>query len=106
MAGIAPGDRIGPYEIIALEGSGGMGAVFRAKDTRLNRTVAIKVMRGPHTERFEREARAISALNHPNICSLFDVGTHEGTAYLVLEFIEGKPLRGPMPPAPILAVIS
>ncbi len=76
-----------------------MGAVFRAKDTRLNRTVAIKVMRGPPTERFEREARAISALNHPNICSLFDVGTHEGTAYLVLEFIEGKPLRGPMPPA-------
>lgn len=99
LAGFTAGAKVGPYEILALEGSGGMGEVFRAKDTRLNRTVAIKVMRGPHSDRYLREARAISALNHPHICALFDIGTHEGTSYLVLEFIEGKRLTGPLPPA-------
>ncbi|MBI3667901.1 MAG: serine/threonine protein kinase, partial [Acidobacteria bacterium] len=74
-----------------------MGEVYRAKDTRLDRTVAIKILKGPHSERFEREARAISALNHPHICTLYDVGSHEGQGYLVMEYVEGRPLKGPLP---------
>ncbi len=74
-----------------------MGDVYRAHDVRLDRDVAVKTLKGPFSERFEREAHAISALNHPNICTLFDVGQHEGSGYLVMEFIEGKPIAGPMP---------
>jgi len=82
---------------VAPAGSGGMGDVYRARDVRLDRDVAVKTLKGPFTERFEREARAISALNHPNICTLHDVGQHEGSGYLVMEFIEGTPIAGPIP---------
>ncbi len=94
---LASGVRLGPYEIIEAAGAGGMGDVYRAKDVRLDRSVAVKTMKGPFTERFEREARAISALNHPNICTLYDVGQHEGSGYLVMEYIDGKPISGPLP---------
>jgi serine/threonine protein kinase len=85
---IEPGARLGPYEIVAAVGAGGMGDVYRARDTRLNRTVAIKVSKDTFSPRFEGEARAIAALNHPNICQLFDVGPN----YLVMEFVEGAPI--------------
>src|SRR5215203_4128120 len=94
---LTSGTRLGPYEIRGIAGEGGMGDVYRAHDVRLDRDVAIKTLKGPFTERFEREARAISALNHPNICTLHDVGQHEGSGYLVMEFIDGKPIAGPMP---------
>ncbi|MEO5894137.1 MAG: protein kinase [Vicinamibacterales bacterium] len=94
---LTSGTRLGPYEISGVAGSGGMGDVYRAHDVRLNRDVAVKTLKGPFTERFEREAQAISALNHPNICTLYDVGQHDGSGYLVMEFIEGKPIAGPMP---------
>ena len=74
-----------------------MGDVFRARDVRLERHVAVKTIKGPFTERFEREAKAISALNHPNICTLYDVGQHDGSGYLVMEYIDGKPIAGPLP---------
>src|SRR5215467_6941680 len=90
---IAAGTKFGPYEIIAQLGAGGMGEVYKARDERLGRTVAIKFLHGQHAERFEREARAIAALNHPNICTLHDIGPD----YLVLEYVEGSPLRGPLP---------
>jgi TolB-like protein/Tfp pilus assembly protein PilF len=90
----SPGTRLGPYEIVAPLGAGGMGEVYKAKDTRLGRTVAIKLLRSAHTDRFEREARAIAALNHPHICTLHDIGSN----YLVMEYVEGSPLRGPLPP--------
>ncbi len=94
---LASGTRLGPYEIAESAGAGGMGDVYRAHDTRLDRDVAVKTIKGPFTERFEREARAISALNHPNICTLYDVGQHDGSGYLVMEFIDGKPIAGPLP---------
>src|SRR6476620_195086 len=87
------GERLGPYEIIAPLGSGGMGEVFKARDTRVDRVVAIKHLKAEHTDRFKREARAIAALNHPHICQLYDVGPN----YLVMEYIEGSPLKGPLP---------
>src|ERR1700738_2257221 len=90
---LTPGERLGPYEILAPIGKGGMGEVYRARDTRLNREVAVKVSAEKFTERFEREARAVAALNHPNICHLYDVGPN----YLVMEYIEGQPLKGPPP---------
>ena len=88
-----PGTRLGPYEILAPIGAGGMGEVWKARDSRLGRTVAIKVCHASFSERFEREARAVAALSHPNICTLYDVGPD----YLVMEYIEGKPLQGPLP---------
>ncbi|HET8948733.1 MAG TPA: serine/threonine-protein kinase, partial [Candidatus Polarisedimenticolia bacterium] len=102
------GLRLGPYELVGQLGAGGMGEVYRARDTRLQRTVAIKVLPEKHAagpaarERFEREAKAISQLSHPHICALYDVGRHEGLDYLVLEFLEGETLasrlaRGPLP---------
>jgi len=97
---LAAGTRLGPYEIVAPLGAGGMGDVYKARDTRLDRTVAIKVARERFTERFEREARAIAALNHPNICALYDVGPD----YLVMEFVDGAPLKGPLPPEKTLAL--
>ena len=90
---LTKGARLGPYEILAPLGAGGMGEVYKAKDTRLDRTVAVKVSTAQFTERFEREARAVAALNHPNICTLHDVGPN----YLVMEYIEGVPLKGPLP---------
>ena len=87
------GSSLGPYRIEKSIGKGGMGEVWKARDTRLNRAVAIKVSAQQFTDRFEREARAIAALNHPNICQIYDIGPD----YLVLEYIEGKPLRGPLP---------
>ncbi|MDF1543835.1 MAG: protein kinase [bacterium] len=92
------GSKLGPYEIISLTGAGGMGEVYKAKDTRLDRTVAIKVLPSHLTasdqikQRFEQEAKAISSLNHPNICILHDIGEQDGTAYLVMEFLEGQTL--------------
>ncbi len=93
---LAPGTRLGPYEILSPIGAGGMGEVYKATDTRLGRIVAVKVLASEFSERFEIEARAISAVNHPNICALYDIGTHEGRGYLVLEYLEGKPLHGPL----------
>src|SRR6516162_7065413 len=92
------GDKLGPYEITELIGKGGMGEVYRGVDTRLGRSVAIKVSAREFNDRFEREARAISSLNHPNICTLHDIGPN----YLVMEYIEGETLskiidRGPLP---------
>src|SRR6476619_7431052 len=89
---LSAGTRLGPYEILAAIGAGGMGEVYKAIDTRLNRTVALKISAERFTERFEREARAVAALNHPHICTLYDVGPN----YLVMEFIDGVPLRGPL----------
>jgi serine/threonine protein kinase len=91
------GETISHYRILEKLGQGGMGEVWKAEDTRLGRTVALKFLKHEYTERFEREARAISALNHPNICTLHDVGEHNGEPYLVMECIEGKPIKGPLP---------
>lgn len=88
----AAGTRLGSYELIARIGEGGMGEVWKARDLRLNRMVAIKRLKTPHSRRFEQEGRAIAALNHPHICQIYDIGPD----YLVLEYIEGKPLRGPL----------
>src|ERR1700751_2022093 len=105
---ILPGLRLGPYEILSAIGVGGMGEVYRAKDTRLDRIVAIKVL-PPHLadsselrERFEREARTIASLNHPHICTLYDIGHQDGTDFLVMEYLEGETLaqrlvKGPLP---------
>jgi serine/threonine protein kinase len=89
-----PGTRLGSYEILNPLGAGGMGEVYKATDTRLGRTVAIKILREKHSERFEREARAIAALNHPHICTLYDIGPD----YLVMEYVEGSALSGPLKP--------
>jgi len=97
---LAAGTRLGPYEVVSVLGAGGMGEVYRARDTRLGREVAIKVLPAPFAadpdrlRRFEQEARAVAALNHPNICQIHDVGP----GYLVLEYVEGEPLRGPLAP--------
>lgn len=96
--GIASGTRLGPYEIIALAGAGRMGEVYRAKDTRLNRTIAIKILPSHLSSnpdlrlRFEREARAVSSLSHAHICTLHDIGNQDGMMYLVMEFLEGESL--------------
>ena len=97
---LAAGTRLGPYEILAPIGEGGMGEVYKARDTRLNRIVAIKVSKDEFTDRFEREARLVAALNHPYICQLHDVGPN----YLVFEYIDGEPLKGPMPSASALRI--
>lgn len=110
---ISPGTRLGPYEILSPLGAGGMGEVYRARDTRLGRDVAVKVLpeqlssNPDFKQRFEREAKAISSLNHPHICALFDVGHEDGVDYLVMELLEGQTLadrlaRGPMPVAALL----
>jgi Tol biopolymer transport system component/tRNA A-37 threonylcarbamoyl transferase component Bud32 len=90
---LKPGAKLGPYEILSLIGEGGMGQVWKARDTRLDRIVAIKVSAQVFSDRFEREARAVAALNHPNICTLYDVGPD----YLVMEFVDGAELAGPLP---------
>src|SRR5215831_7988277 len=105
---LAAGARLGPYEIVAPLGAGGMGEVYRARDTRLDRIVAVKVLPADlaadaqFRERFEREARVISSLSHPHICPLFDVGNHDGTEFLVMEHLDGETLtarleRGAVP---------
>ena len=96
---LAAGSRLGPYEMIAPLGTGGMGEVWKARDTRLHRTVAVKVSKDVFSERFEREALAVAALNHPHICQLYDVGQN----YLVMELVEGKPLQGPLSVAKAVA---
>jgi Tol biopolymer transport system component len=112
---LAAGTKLGPYEIVAPLGAGGMGEVYRARDTRLGRDVAVKVLpehlsSNPEIRaRFEREARAVSSLNHPHICTLHDVGREGPTDYLVMELVEGETLaqrltRGPLPPADVLKV--
>jgi Tol biopolymer transport system component len=109
------GTRLGPYEIVAPIGTGGMGEVYRARDTRLDRTVAVKVLpehladTPEARERFDREARAVSSLNHPHICVLHDVGHQGSTNYLVMEYLEGETLskrieRGPLPAAELLRI--
>src|SRR5664279_3907693 len=104
---LTTGSRLCPYEIVSPIGAGGMGEVYKARDTRLERDVAVKILRPSEStseemkQRFEREAKAISQLSHPNICALYDVGSHEGTEYLVMEYLEGETLasrlaKGPM----------
>jgi serine/threonine protein kinase len=105
---LAAGTKLGRYEVQSPVGSGGMGEVYRAKDTRLDRTVAVKILPAHLSDnpdarqRFDREARAISSLNHPNICTLHDVGHQDGIDFLVMEFLEGETLadrlrKGPLP---------
>src|SRR5437773_4167407 len=95
---LSPSTRLGPYEIISPIGAGGMGEVYRARDSRLDRIVAVKVLpehlsSNPQVrERFEREAKAISSLSHPHICRLYDVGHQDGIPYLVMEYLEGETL--------------
>ena len=93
MTSLRPGTKLGPYELLSPIGAGGMGEVWKARDTRLGRIVAIKKVKEQHSERFKQEARSIAALNHSNICQLFDIGPD----YLVLEYVEGKPLSGLLP---------
>ncbi len=101
---VTAGARLGPYEILSPLGAGGMGEVYRAKDTRLDREVAIKVLPASFANdadrlrRFEQEARATSALNHPNILTIYDIGSHEGAPYIVAELLEGEELRAQLPP--------
>ena len=96
---LVTGTKLGPYEIVSALGAGGMGEVYRAHDARLGREVAIKVLPTDYADdpdrlrRFEQEARASSALNHPNILSIYDVGQHDGSPYVVSELLEGETLR-------------
>src|SRR3982074_3773677 len=105
---LSAGDTLGPYQILAPLGAGGMGEVFRARDTRLNRTVAVKILPlafardEDRMRRFEQEARAVAALNHPNVLAIYDTGAQDGVPYLVSELLEGDTLRqtlthGPLP---------
>src|SRR5580658_5868272 len=102
---LTAGTRIGPYDIVAPLGAGGMGEVYRARDSRLGRDVAIKVLppsfaaNPDRLRRFELEARATGMLNHPNILAVYDVGTHDGAPYLVTELLEGQTLREELPVA-------
>ena len=95
---LAPGARLGAYEVLRLVGAGGMGEVYQARDTRLDRIVAVKVLPEKFADdherrrRFEREARAVAALNHPHICDLHDVGEHDNVGFLVMEYLEGLTL--------------
>ena len=112
---ISAGSRLGPYEILSALGAGGMGEVYKARDTRLDRTVAIKILPASlaadpqFRDRFDREARAISQLTHPHICTLYDVGEQQHTAFLVTEYLDGETLakrleRGALPLAEALTI--
>ena len=90
---LCEGQQLGPYKISSILGAGGMGEVYKARDTRLGRDVAIKITHQAFTERFEREARLISQLNHPHVCQLYDISTD----YLVMEYVDGRPISGPVP---------
>src|ERR1700722_822559 len=105
---LQPRSQLGPYEILAAIGAGGQGEVYKARDIRLDRFVAIKVLpahlssRQELRERFEREARTVSSLNHPHICTLYDIGKQDGTDFLIMEYLEGETLadrlaKGPLP---------
>src|SRR5512143_2455644 len=105
---LVAGTRLGPYEIQSAIGAGGMGEVYKARDTRLDRTVAVKILPSADPERrqrFEREAKAIAALSHPNICTLYDVGLdagkNGGTDYLVVEYLEGETLADRLKQGPL-----
>jgi len=106
---ISPGDKLGPYEILSPLGAGGMGEVYKARDTRLDRTVAVKVLpehiakREDLRARFERQARAVASLNHPNVCTLFDIGDQAGCRYMVMGLIEGETLAARIEKRPLLA---
>src|SRR5579862_9437625 len=89
---LSAGDKLGPYQILSRIGAGGMGEVWKARDTRLDRVVALKTSSAKFSDRFEREARAVAALNHPHICQLYDVGPD----YLVMEYVEGTEIKGPL----------
>jgi eukaryotic-like serine/threonine-protein kinase len=99
---LTSGTKLGPYEILSPLGAGGMGEVYRARDTRLDRSVAVKILPSHLSEdaeakqRFDREARTISSLNHPNICTLHDVGHQDGIDYLVMEYLEGQTSGRPL----------
>ena len=101
---LSTGDKLGPYEILSPLGAGGMGEVYKARDTRLDRFVAVKVLpehiakREDLRVRFEREARAVASLNHPNICTLFDIGSQDGISYMVMELMEGETLAARIEP--------
>src|SRR6201997_3618105 len=110
---LASGTKLGPYEILSPLGAGGMGEVYRARDIRLGRDVAVKILPAEFSadpvrkQRFEREARTISGLNHPNICTLHDIGSQDGVNYLVMECVEGETLakrleKGPLPLGQVL----
>src|SRR5512145_22205 len=112
---LTPGTKLGPYEILSPLGAGGMGEVYRARDTRLGRDVAVKVLpqhlssNSEVRARFEREAKTVSSLNHPHICTLFDVGREGDTDYLVLELVEGETLahrlaKGALPTSEVLRI--
>ena len=105
---VESGTHLGPYEILSAIGAGGMGEVYRARDKRLDRTIAVKVLapnlsgNSEYRQRFEREARTVAALSHPHICPVYDIGTHDGLDYLVMEYLEGENLaariaKGPLP---------
>src|ERR1700682_74300 len=104
---LSAGDKLGPYEILAPIGAGGMGEVYKARDTRLDRVVAIKVLpahfadRPELRERFDREARTIASLNHPHICVLYDVGHQDGIDFLVMEYLEGETLAQRLAKGPL-----
>src|SRR6202048_1599384 len=104
---LAPGAKLGPYQIQALLGAGGMGEVYRAHDTRLERTLAIKILRAQcssdpvRQQRFEHEAKSISGLNHPHICVLHDIGHQDGMDYLVMECVEGETLAKRLEKSPL-----
>src|SRR6185312_7850251 len=95
---LSPGTLVGRYRILSRLGAGGMGEVWKARDTRLERDVALKTLAIRFSERFEREARAVAALNHPHICTLYDVGPD----YLVMEYLDGAEIRGPLPANDVL----
>src|SRR4029450_8647813 len=114
---LVSGNRLGPYEIVAPLGSGGMGEVYRAKDPRLGREVALKVlpaavaMHPERLKRFEKEARAASALNHPNLVTVHDIGSSDGVEYIAMELVDGRTLRemlaeGPMATRRLLAIAA
>src|SRR5664280_2186452 len=104
---LSAGTRLGPYEVLSPLGAGGMGEVYRARDKKLDRDVAIKVLpesiaSDPNSlARFEREAKAVAALSHPNILSIFDFGTQDGVSYAVMELLEGETLRGKLDAGPL-----
>jgi len=100
-APLEAGALLGPYEVVEQVGAGGMGRVYKARDTRLGRTVAIKVLNAEFSHRLRTEGRAISALNHPHVCALYDIGDQDGTAYLVMEYAEGETLRARMAEGPL-----
>jgi len=114
---LSSGSRLGPYEILAPLGAGGMGEVYRARNSKLRREVAVKVLPASFSDdtdrlrRFEQEARAVSALNHPNIVTIYDVGRSDSTPYIAMELIEGKTVRelaasGPLPLRKLLGIAA